>query len=137
MAIKDGEFAFVETPTGAMRTFIFRPAEPGRYSGVVLFSEIFQVTASIRHMAATLAGQGCVVAATRSVTNLSPPESRLPTTKQRSGNELKITTELTAYDSDARAELAFLKPYHHCTGRPGLLGIYLGGHWREPMTVDG
>ena len=45
MTVIDHEFSDLPTPSGAMRTFIFRPAtEQERYPGVVLFSEIFHAT---------------------------------------------------------------------------------------------
>jgi hypothetical protein len=56
------EQADLPTPFGTMRTYVFRPAAPGRYPGVVLFSEIFQVTGPIRRTAAMLAGHGYLVA---------------------------------------------------------------------------
>ena len=40
------------TPTGEMRTLISRPSATGRYAGIVLFSEIFQITGPIRRTAA-------------------------------------------------------------------------------------
>src|SRR2546428_8433109 len=66
MIITDHEHADLPTPFGTMRTYLFRPAAPGRYPGIVLFSEIFQVTGPIRRTAAMLAGHGIVVAGHRS-----------------------------------------------------------------------
>ena len=45
-----------------MRTAIFQPTETGRYPGLILYSEIFQITAPIRRTAALLASHGYVVA---------------------------------------------------------------------------
>ena len=61
MIIKE-ESVDLPTQTGLMRTEILRPVAPGRYPGIVLFSEIFQITAPIRRTAAMLAGHGFVVA---------------------------------------------------------------------------
>ncbi len=47
MIIKDTESVDVYTSTGPMRTYLFRPATEGRYPGLLLFSEMFQVTAPI------------------------------------------------------------------------------------------
>jgi dienelactone hydrolase len=63
MTIKDGEFADIPTPTGPMRTYLFGPAARGKYPGVMLYSEIFQITGPIRRTLAMLAGHGYVVAA--------------------------------------------------------------------------
>src|SRR4026209_2888047 len=48
MIINDTEFVDLTTPTGPMRTHVFRPAAEGRYPGILLFSEIFQVSGPIR-----------------------------------------------------------------------------------------
>jgi len=62
MIIKDTESVDIDTSTGPMRTYLFRPATEGRYPGLLLFSEIFQVTGPIRRAAAMLASHGFVVA---------------------------------------------------------------------------
>ena len=62
MTLKDNEQVDLPTPTGPMRTYVFRPTAAGRYPGVLLYSEIFQVTGPIRRTAAMLAGHGFVVA---------------------------------------------------------------------------
>jgi len=41
---------------GPMRLHLFRPAAAGRYPGILLYSEIYQITGPIRRMAAFLAG---------------------------------------------------------------------------------
>jgi carboxymethylenebutenolidase len=56
------EYVDVQTHYGPMRTYVLRPAAAGRYPGLVLFSEIFQVTGPIRRTAAFLAGHGYIVA---------------------------------------------------------------------------
>src|ERR1700693_686830 len=58
MIIKEHGTAEIATPTGPMRLHVFQPAAPGRYPGLVLYSEIFQITAPVRRMAAFLAGNG-------------------------------------------------------------------------------
>ena len=52
MTIKDDLVEILPTPTGPMRTCIFRPAAEGRYPGIVFYSEIFQITGPIRRTAA-------------------------------------------------------------------------------------
>src|SRR5947209_12790596 len=56
---------YVEVPVGdrAMRTFVARPRTPGRYPGVVFYSDIFQLTDSTLRWCMRLAGYGFVVAA--------------------------------------------------------------------------
>jgi carboxymethylenebutenolidase len=63
MIIREHAFEDIATPTGAMRVHLFAPAAAGRYPGIVLYSEIYQITEPVRRMAAFLAGQGFVVSA--------------------------------------------------------------------------
>ena len=140
MVIIDNEIADLDTPTGPMRAHIFRPAAPGKYPGILMFSEIFQVTGPIRRTAAMLAGHGFVVACPEIYHELEPAGTVLAydeegTTK---GNAYKVTKEVSAYDSDARAVLDYLKTLDCCTGRLGAMGICIGGHlaFRAAMNPD-
>ncbi len=47
MIINDTESVDIHTSTALMRTYLFRPATEGRYLGLLLFSEIFQMTGRI------------------------------------------------------------------------------------------
>ena len=62
MIVIDNESVELTTPYGPMRTHIVRPAAPGKYPGIVFYTEIFQVTGPIRRTAAMLAGHGYIVA---------------------------------------------------------------------------
>jgi carboxymethylenebutenolidase len=130
MIIKDNEFTDIETPTGPMRTYIFRPVADGKYPGILLFSEIFQVTGPIRRAAAMLAGHGFVVAVPEIYHEFEPAGTVLPYDEAGAdrGNRLKTTKELGAYDSDARSSLDYLKMHPACTGKLGVMGICIGGH---------
>src|SRR5260221_6159353 len=113
MVIKDNESVDRATPAGLMRTYVFRPVAPGKYPGVVLFSEIFQVTGPIRRTAALLAGHGYVVAVPEIFHELEPIGQPLAYDQAGTdrGNRDKITKELRSYDADAPAALAFLQSY--------------------------
>src|SRR5947208_7778098 len=110
MTIKDNEHIDLATPSGPMRTYIFRPQAPGRYPGILLFSEMFQVTGPIRRTAALLAGHGFVVAVPEIYHEFERAGTALAydTAGAERGNVLKTTKELAAFDSDARAVLDFL-----------------------------
>ena len=140
MIIKDNEFTDLATPTGPMRSHIFRPVAEGRYPGVLLYSEIFQVTGPIRRTAAMLAGHGFVVLAPEIYHEFEPAGKALPYDQSGvdRGNALKITKELSAYDSDARTALDYLKSSPYCTGKLGAMGICVGGHlaFRAAMNAD-
>jgi carboxymethylenebutenolidase len=130
----------LSTPTGPMRTYLYRPTAPGRYPGILLYSEIFQVTAPIRRTAALLAGHGFVVAVPEIYHEFEPAGTVFAYDQAGAdrGNILKTTKELSAYDADARAVLAHLKTSEHCTGRLGVLGICIGGHlaFRAAMNPE-
>jgi carboxymethylenebutenolidase len=130
MIIKDNEFVDLQTPTGPMRTYIFRPAAEGKYPGLLMYSEIFQVTGPIRRTAALLAGHGFVVAVPEIYHELEPAGTVIPYDQAGAdrGNADKIAKELSGYDSDARAVLEYLKTHPHCTGKLGVIGICIGGH---------
>lgn len=140
MTINDNEHMDLETSKGPMRTFIFRPAAAGKYPGLVLFSEIFQVTAPIRRTAALLAGHGFVVAVPEIYHEFLPAGTVLAYDQAGAdkGNELKTTKELASYDDDARAALACLRSHPACTGKLGVIGICIGGHlsFRAAMNPD-
>jgi carboxymethylenebutenolidase len=130
MTIIDHEFADLPTPSGTMRTFVARPAAEGKYPGIVLWSEIFQITGPIRRTGAWLAGHGFVVAMPEIFHEFEPAGTALAYDAAGAdrGNWCKVNKPLAAYDADARAALDFLTAHPHCTGRLGSLGICIGGH---------
>jgi carboxymethylenebutenolidase len=140
MILTSDETADLPTPYGPMRTYVFRPAAAGRYPGLVLFSEIFQVTAPIRRTAAILAGHGFVVAVPEVYHEFEPAGTVLAydTPGADRGNAHKTSKELASYDADARAALDFLKTHPACTGELGVMGMCLGGHlaFRAAMNPD-
>ena len=134
------ETAEIATPTGPMRAHVFRPAAEGRYPGVLLYSEIFQVTGPIRRTAAMLAGHGFLVAVPEIYHEFEPAGTVLAydTAGADRGNALKIAKTIRAYDGDARAALDWLKASPRSTGKLGVVGICIGGHlsFRAAMNPD-
>src|SRR6202046_3582430 len=128
MTIKDDEVIDLATPNGPMRTYVLRPVAPGQYPGIVLFSEIFQVTGPIRRSASMLAGHGFVVAVPEIFHELEEPGTVLPYDQAGAdrGNADKIGKELSGYDTDARAALSYLKTHPQCTGKLGVVGFWIG-----------
>ena len=138
MIIRSDETATVDTATGAMRLHLFRPAGQGRHPGLVLFSEIYQVTDPIRRLAAVMAGLGHLVAVPEVYHEYEPAGTVLrydPTGTDR-GNALKTTKPLAAFDDDARAALDFLQRHAACTGRLASMGVCLGGHLAYRAALD-
>jgi carboxymethylenebutenolidase len=140
MIVKDSETVELKTSTGPMRTHIFRPAAAGKYPGVALYSEIFQVTEPIRRAAEMLAGHGFLVAVPEIFHELERPGEVLAydTAGADRGNADKFGKELSAYDDDARVVLKFLRTSEHSTGQVGVMGICIGGHlaFRAAMNPE-
>src|SRR5580658_1053710 len=116
----------IATPTGPMRCMVLRPAEEGRkYPGLVLYSEIFQITGPIHRTGAYLAGHGYIVVVPESYHELEPAGIVLPYDQAGAdrGSARKIGKELSSYDADARAALDYLTSNASCTGRLGVMGI--------------
>lgn len=139
MIIRSDETADVDVPNGgAMRLHIFRPAVEGRFPGILLFSEIYQVTGPIRRLAAMVAGQGYCVAVPEVYHEYEPAGTVLEYDEQGTarGNELKFTKPVAAFDADARAALGYLHDHPVCTGRLGTMGVCLGGHLAFRAALD-
>ena len=140
MVLAPHEHVTLDTPYGPMRTHIVRPAAPGRYPGLVFYSEIFQITDPIRRTAALLAGHGYVVAMPEVYHEFEPAGTVLAYDQAGSdrGNHWKYEKELGSYDADTRAVLDHLKARPDCTGALGAVGICLGGHLalRAAMEQD-
>jgi carboxymethylenebutenolidase len=138
MIIHADAFEDLATPSGAMRTHLFRPAAEGRYPGVLLFSEIYQVTAPIRRLAAFIAGHGFCVAVPEVYHEYEEPGMVLrydqPGTDR--GNELKFTKPVAAFDADAAAVLGFLADHPACSGSLATAGVCLGGHLAYRAALD-
>jgi carboxymethylenebutenolidase len=130
MMINDTEAIVVETPTGPMRTQVARPVEPGRYPGLILYSEIFQITKPIARMAAQLAGNGFVVLVPEVYHEYEAQGCVLAYDEAGAarGNELKTTKPVASFDSDTRALIDSFKTLPYFGGKIGAMGICMGGH---------
>ncbi len=138
MIIRSDETPDIGTQAGTMRLHLFRPALEGRRPGIVLFSEIYQVTTPIRRLAAFVAGLGHVVAVPEVYHEYEPAGTVLRYDAQGTdrGNALKTTKTIDAFDDDARAALDFLQQHPACTGRLGSMGVCLGGHLAYRAALD-
>ncbi|KAI0156397.1 dienelactone hydrolase [Xylariaceae sp. FL1272] len=125
----------------SMRIFTFHPTIPqypnARFPGVVLYSEIYQVTGPVARFARQIAGQGYIVAAPSSYHDFIGPEAlayNVPGTDQ--GNELKIKKTLPSYDEDGYKTVDYLLSLPTCTGLIGTTGMCLGGHLALRASLD-
>ncbi|RRA48043.1 dienelactone hydrolase family protein [Acidipila sp. EB88] len=140
MILKDDLVVDVATRTGPMRTYFFHPAAPGPFPGIVLYSEIFQMTAPIRRFATFVAGHGYLVAVPEVYHELEPAGTVLGYDQAGSdkGNYDKYAKELSSYDDDAKSLLSHMAGMEQCNGRLGVIGICLGGHlaFRAAMNPE-
>jgi len=124
------DFTDVTTSTGNMRIHRFMPSALGPFPGLILFSEIYQVTGPIARTARRLASQGFIVCAPEVYHEFEPAGCALAydTEGTDKGNRYKIEKEISAFDSDARAVITYLQSLKNCNQRLGSVGICLGGH---------
>src|SRR5580658_2255880 len=71
---------YVDIPSGGspMRMFVAAPKAPGKYPGIVCYSDIFQLTGTMLRPVARLAGYGFVAAAPEIYHRLEPPGTAIP-----------------------------------------------------------
>ncbi len=138
MILRSDEFDDLPTADGVMRVHWFRPVAGGRYPGLVLYSEIYQVTAPIRRLAAFLAGHGYVVAVPEVYHEYEAPGTVLAYDAEGTerGNALKFAKPVPAFDRDAVSVLDALARHPACSGRLGSIGVCLGGHLAYRAALD-
>lgn len=126
------------TPSGPMRTYLYRPVRKTPAPALVLFSEIFQRTGPIGRMAAILAGHGFIVAVPEIFHELEAPGTVLAYDKAGTdaGNAHKIGKTVIAYDADARAVVDHLVALPGCNGKIGAMGVCIGGHLSFRCAFD-
>jgi carboxymethylenebutenolidase len=137
MILEESETDLV-TPSGPMRTYLYRPKAVAKWPGVVLFSEIFQRTGPIGRMAALLAGQGFIVAVPEIFHELEPAGTVLGYDQAGAdaGNRHKVAKSVAAYDADARAVLDHLVARNDCDGTLCSMGVCIGGHLAFRAAFD-
>jgi carboxymethylenebutenolidase len=139
MIIRSDETADIDVHgANSMRLHLFRPAKPGRFPGVLLFSEIYQVTAPIRRLAIFVAGLGYLVAVPEVYHEFEPAGTVLAYDQAGTdrGNALKTTKSIAAFDEDSKAAFGFLLAHAACSGRLGSMGVCLGGHLAYRAALD-
>jgi len=120
----------LDTPTGLMRTFIFKPVMSVKCPAIVLYSEIYQMTGPIARAARKLACEGYIVAVPEVYHEFEPLGTALAYDKTGTdkGNRYKIEKSIKDFDADAVAVFAHLRTRADCSGQLGVMGICLGGH---------
>ena len=134
----DAELRVDDSP---MRAYVAAPKPEGRYPGVLLYSEIFQLTGPIRRSVERLAGHGFVVAAPEIYHRIERPGTVMPYDDigRIWGNDDAKRTPVAAFDADARATLDWLAAHPKVApGKLGTMGFCIGGHlaWRAALQPD-
>ena len=121
----------VSSGGGRMRTLVVAPAAAGRYAGVVLYSDIFQLTGPHVRAARRLAGHGFVVAAPEIYHRVEPQGSVIPfdDAGRTRGLDDAQGTAVAEFDADCRAALDYLaRDPRVLPGALGVAGFCIGGH---------
>ncbi|WP_273050555.1 dienelactone hydrolase family protein, partial [Pseudoalteromonas sp.] len=122
--------ADLPTPTGLMRTTVYRPQTQGQFPALIFYSEIFQQTAPIARSAAILASHGFVVLVPEVFHELNPIGTVLAydDAGKDKGNADKWAKPLEHHDSDTQTLIDFIRLQSYCTGTVGTMGVCIGGH---------
>ncbi|KAI0094653.1 dienelactone hydrolase [Irpex rosettiformis] len=124
-----------------IRIFVIAPTIAGypnaKFPGVVVFSEIYQVTGPVERFAGQIASQGYVVACPSCYHEFEGPEA-IPydTEGTDRGNKYKIEKTVAAFDEDATLSIDLLCSLKNCNGRIAATGMCLGGHLAFRAAFD-
>lgn len=124
-----------------MRLFVYHPTIPNypnvKFPGVVVYSEIYQVTGPVSRFAKDIAGHGYIVVCPSIYHNYESPEPLAYDAEGTDkGNEYKITKPLKSYDEDTDLAISYLKGLATCNGKIGATGMCLGGHLAYRAALD-
>ncbi|CUM66150.1 uncharacterized protein PRCAT00003807001 [Priceomyces carsonii] len=124
-----------------MRIFVYHPKIPNypnvRYPGVIVYSEIYQVTGPVSRFAKDIAGQGYIVVCPLIYHNFESYEAlSYDVEGTDKGNKYKVTKPLESYDEDNRLCIDYLLSLKTCNGKIGATGMCLGGHLAFRASLD-
>jgi carboxymethylenebutenolidase len=114
-----------------MRTFVAAPKASGSYPGILLYSDIFQLTGPMLRACARLAGYGFVVAAPEIYHRIELPGTVIAFDDggRARGLDGAARTPVAHFDSDCRGALDYLAGHPMVAeGSLGVGGFCIGGH---------
>jgi carboxymethylenebutenolidase len=133
----------IDLPAGAasIRCYAARPNAPGRYPGIVFFSDIFQLTGPMQRACVRLAGHGFTVLAPEIYRRSEPAGSVLAfdDAGRTRGLDAAARTPVAHFDEDCRTVLDHLALHPQvAAGQLGAAGFCLGGHlaFRAALQAD-
>lgn len=124
---------FVDVPfdDSVMRLFVAAPKQEGQYTGVLCYSDIFQLTAPMLRVCTRLAGYGFVVAAPEIYHRIEAPGTVIAFDddgRTRGLNDAAQTL-VADFDETARATLDYLIAHPQVAhGKLAAAGFCIGGH---------
>jgi carboxymethylenebutenolidase len=125
------EYVSIASGQSAMQTFIAAPHREGSFPGILLYSDIFQLTGPTLRSAVRLAGYGFVVAAPEIYHRIEPQGTVIPFDDDGRTRGLAdaARTSVAEFDLDCRAVLDYLSQ-HPSVDREelGATGFCIGGH---------
>src|SRR3984893_17364533 len=134
---------YVDIPVGrsAMRTFVAAPQQEGKFPGILLYSDIFQLTPSTLRCCTRLAGYGFVVAAPEIYHRIEPAGTPIPFDDEGRTRGLAdaAATTVAEFDADCRAVLDYLNQHPGVeAGKLLATGFCIGGHlaFRAALQPD-
>jgi carboxymethylenebutenolidase len=135
------EYVDIEVDRSPMRICVAAPKAEGVYPGILLYSDIFQLTGPMLRATARLAGYGFVVAAPEIYHRHEPPGTAIPfdDAGRTRGMEGAAHTSVAEFDADCRAALDYLAAHTRVAhGKLGAAGFCLGGHlaFRAALKPD-
>jgi carboxymethylenebutenolidase len=132
---------YVDIPAAGapMRTFVAAPKAPGKYPGIVCYSDIFQLTGPMLRLVSRLAGYGFVAAAPEIYHRVEPPGAAIPfdDAGRTRGQDDAAKTPMAHFDQDRRAALDYLAQHPLVAeGQLGAMGNCIGGHLAFRAALD-
>lgn len=125
------QYVSIPSDGSPMRTFIATPDRKGRFPGILLYSDIFQLTGPTIRCALRLAGYGFVVAAPEIYHRIEAQGTVIPFDDDGRIRGLADARKTTVanFDADCRAALDYLTQHPSVAhGKLGATGFCIGGH---------
>ncbi|CCE64091.1 hypothetical protein TPHA_0G02560 [Tetrapisispora phaffii CBS 4417] len=142
MLITESYQDFLTADGTNLRIYIYTPKIPGypkaKFPGVIIYSEIYQVTGPVRRLGEKIASEGYVVVAPAIYHNFVGPEAlNYDVEGTDMGNEFKIKKTVESYDEDNRLCCDLLYSLPQFDGKKiGATGMCLGGHLAFRALLD-
>jgi carboxymethylenebutenolidase len=132
---------YVDIPSGGapMRMFVAAPQAPGKYAGIICYSDIFQLTGTMQRSVSRLAGYGFVAAAPEIYHRLEPPGTVIAfdDAGRTRGLDDATKTPVADFDEDRRSAVDYLARHPLvAAGQLGAMGFCIGGHLAFRAALD-